>query len=537
MDLPWLGLGLSANLDARATPDPWQLHARHPDLFDFVEYSAPLALQQARAQALRMRTLEDQLGALPALFHPVHLNLHGPELESARNLAALDEHLRAIGSPWVGNDVGWWHQGGTPFPGFLYIPPPLDAQGLDDAVAHALHVQAALSVPLLLENPASIARRGPMHVLDFMAELHARTGLELILDLGHLFAFQLSAGLPLDAGLGAFPLEHVVEIHLAGGIVTARGERRFYADDHGQPVREELFGLLEQVLPRCTRLRAVCFEGDGHPPEIARHTLKRLRALVPHFAREPIAAHDGPRQAASGISGEARFWRSFDALWCERDVTEDAEGHRAEADYRLAILADALDRTWPLTRLLAAGTRAQLLAFARAPEFRALFDGTGRELAQAFAGFVRRRLREQPDPGVEAALAFESWALAQVARPADPQLAPGVRVVSFPMDLGELLFAAHAVRRHLAGRAWGSERWEPSALESVAQAARRIAPGPWWLALRRTEAAPELVPLDAELQQVLRSASAGSTATQLLAEPRWAEAAARAQQLGLLALR
>src|SRR4029077_9675650 len=104
------------------------------------------------------------------------------------------------------------------------------------------------------------------HVLDFMAELHLRTGCGLILDLGHLLAFQLTAGLAPETGLDSFPLDAVVELHLAGGTVVARGDRRFYLDDHTQPVRDELFALLEKVLPRCEKLRAGGFEGDGPPP-------------------------------------------------------------------------------------------------------------------------------------------------------------------------------------------------------------------------------------------------------------------------------
>jgi len=534
LELPWLGLGLSANLDARALPNPWQLHARFPDLFDFVEYSAPLSLAEARAQAPRMQELEANRATLPVLFHPVHLNLHGPQLELARNLQALDAQARALGSPWVGNDVGWWHHQGSAFPGYLYIPPSLDAQGLDDAVAHALHVQSALSVPLALENPAVVARRGSMHVLAFMAELHARTGCPLILDLGHLLAFQLTAGLPVDAALSELPLEAVIEIHLAGGVVSARGERRFYVDDHTQPVREELFGLLEQVLPHCKRLRAVCFEGDGHPPEIALGTLRRLRALVPAFARDPLTLEPRPSKEKHTLSSEARSWKIFEALYGEREVHEDPEGHAAETDHRLAVLAESLDRAFPLTRLLTAGSRAQLLAFGRSPELRNFFDGTGRELAQCFAAFARRRVREKPDAGVEAALAFESWLLAQSSLPADPQLARGVRVASFPSDLSELVFAARAVKRNLAGRAWGSERWDTAALESVAQAARRPGAGPWWIAIRRSPEGIETVNLDAELLGVLRAASAGATLAELLAEPRHAEGAARAQRLGLL---
>ena len=175
-DLPWMGLGLSTNLGPADRPDPWRIHDRSKGLFDFVEYSAPLDLETARREAARFSTLWERRRELPAIFHPVHLNLWGPELESEANLAALRAHLAAVGSPWVGNDVGWWHHRDVPFPGYLYVAPPLTRAGVEQCVAHALHVQAHVDVPLLLENPAVLFRNGDMHVLEFLAALHARTG-------------------------------------------------------------------------------------------------------------------------------------------------------------------------------------------------------------------------------------------------------------------------------------------------------------------------------------------------------------------------
>ena len=55
--LPFLGLGLSSNLDPAVEPDPWALHAAEPGLFDLVEYSAPLALEEAERDAGLFRTL------------------------------------------------------------------------------------------------------------------------------------------------------------------------------------------------------------------------------------------------------------------------------------------------------------------------------------------------------------------------------------------------------------------------------------------------------------------------------------------------
>jgi uncharacterized protein (UPF0276 family) len=235
--LPWRGLGLSSNLSAGDSPHPYRLLDEDPDLFDFVEYSAPLSLRETKKHATLFPEMYRRLKQVPVLFHPVHLNLYGPELESAQALSELEAHAHAVGSAWVGNDVGWWHSGGQPFPGYLYVSPPLTNEGLQDCAAHALHVQGGLSVPLALENPAVLARRGDMHVLEFMARLQSRTGLPLLLDLGHLFSYQLTSELPLEAGFEGFPFERVIELHIAGGVVTRRWARRFYVDDHTQPVR------------------------------------------------------------------------------------------------------------------------------------------------------------------------------------------------------------------------------------------------------------------------------------------------------------
>ncbi|RKG95240.1 DUF692 family protein [Corallococcus sp. CA053C] len=507
--LPWLGLGLSSNLSASDMPHPYRLLDAAPGLFDFVEYSAPISLEEARAQATLFPEMWRRRADVPVLFHPVHLNLWGPELEPASALAELDAHARAVGSPWVGNDVGWWHAGGQPFPGYLYVTPPFNEAGLRDCAAHALHIQAALSVPLVVENPAVLATRGDMHALDFMAKLHARTGLPLLLDLGHLLSHQLSAGLPLRAGLDGFPLEHVVEIHLAGGVVTRRGPRTFYVDDHTQPVREELFELLAEIIPRCARLRAVTFEGDGHPPEVALTSLRRLRALVPKESKEsrPAIPYPVSREPVPTLTKESHPWALFDAGHGVTPATEDVdpEGTRADRDFRLAVVAEQLDREWPLTRLLLAATPEGLEAFTRSREYRALFDGLGRSLSHAFASWARKRVMTatsgQGQDGVAAALSLEmmlphAFLQAPLApAPGQVALAEDVRLGSFPADLTELVFATRALRRHLTGRAWACGAMEVSGLEALAQVAARPGPGPWRFAIRRKGPGFEVVTL------------------------------------------
>ncbi len=449
--LPYLGLGLTANLDGLAPPDPWALNAQRPGLFDFAEYSAPLRHDPSLWKGRE---------GLPVLFHPVHLNLWGPELESPEALADLDAQAKLVGSPWVGNDVGWWHARGEAIPGYLYVAPPLDAQGLDEATLHARHVQRHLSVPLALENPAVIAVRGGMHVLDFMAELSDRTGAPLLIDLGHLLSHQLARGGDLRSGFDGFPFERVIELHLAGGVVTWTGARRgVYVDDHTQAVREELHALLEEVVPRCTNLRAVTFEGDGHPEPIAARTLQRLRALVPPPSPDrpsidwPITANEG--SAPASAPEPALSHRLFAESWGRLPCDEDPTGAAAELDFRLAVLAQTLERSFPLSRLLLAGTREGLADFARSDAFIGCFTDPerSRTVLRAFASWGREQLRERSDPAAEAVLALET---------------AGMRA-----RLEEAHFAARALRRHLVGRAWATGALELEALEGLRQVIAR----------------------------------------------------------------
>jgi uncharacterized protein (UPF0276 family) len=529
--LPWRGLGLSSNLDAADQPHPYRLLAESPGLFDYVEYSAPLSLDETRRHASLFPEMWERRGDVPVLFHPVHLNLYGPELEPVKALQELDAHARAVGSAWVGNDIGWWHAGGQPFPGYLYFTPPFTEAGVRDSVAHALHVQSHLSVPLALENPAAFAKRGELHVLDFMARVHARTGLPLLIDLGHLLSYQLAAGLPLETGLDGFPLDKVIELHLAGGVITRRNGRGYYVDDHTQPVREELFGLLESLLPRCPSLRAVTFEGDGHPSEVAALTLRRLRKRVPAAPPRPPLALTPVKEPAPALTRESEPWSLYDIGYgVKAETGSDGEGARAETDFRLAVVAETLDRDWPVSRLLLAGTRERLRAFTASKEFRELFEGLGRSPGHAFASWARRQLREHPDEGVAAAVTFETFLPnAFMTRPA-PAPGPGqvglaedVRVGSFPVELTELLFAAKSLRRHLTGRAWACEVLDVSGLESLAQVARRPAPGPWTFVVRRRGRGLEVLPVPPSLLQGVRSLAQAPRAVEEVPAPVLAE--------------
>jgi len=493
-------LGLSTNLSATGQPHPYRLLDAHPGLFDYVEYSAPLSLRAARKEAALFAEMEARLDAVPVLFHPVHLNLYGPELESAQALEDLAEQARLVRTPWVSNDVAWWHSKGRLFPGALYIAPPLDEQGLADAIVHAQHVQKGLGdVRLVLENPVIIAPRGPMHVLDFMRRMHEATGLGLILDVGHLYSHQLVRGLAIDDGLDRFPLEAVVEIHIAGGVVIKNGERRYYADDHPQPIPEVLFDLLKKIVPRASALEAITYEGDGHTPAMALAYLSRIRKI----AKEPRNPGIGSSSWVPGFLSDLSFssdraWTVFErAFGAPQDADDDAE-----LDYRLAVLAERLDRSLPLTRALVCGTPETLRAFSASPEMRDAFTGRGRELGDAFGRYVRRVVRETNDEVAAMVSAVEAWALEVIIPEKTAPISLTGALVDLPRDLSLLQHARATLDRHQLGRARATGGYALD-VDALREVAAQAPPGPWPALIKRKGSRVEIIGLTAEDREVL----------------------------------
>ena len=470
MTLPVLGLGLSSNAQVTDFPRPYALLDAHAGLFDYVEYSAPLDVEAARVDATLFPEMERRRAQVPLVYHPVHVNLWGPELESSERLAACAAHVKAVGSPWVSNDVGWWHLRGQALPGYLYVSPPLNAAAVEQCAAHAVHVRNAMPVPVLLENPTVMTARGDLHVLDFMERLSTAAQCEVLLDVGHLFSHQLARGLALTEGLDSFPWDRVRQLHIAGGVVKGNT----YLDDHPQPIRDEVWALFEDVRKRCTRLCAVTYEGDGHPDAIAVVNLKRLRPQVP-------SPHRGEGQGEGRVDQVAHRLTPTLSTAVERGpwpVLDDTVSTPSpELDFRLQVLAQALDAEVPLSRRAVAPSADQLRHF----PLRDWLENSTRTLADFFLAWAMKESRHPHLAGADALVSLELWARTTHARA--QRTTPGPVDASFPMNLTEALHAFHALARHDAG-------WD-----GLLQCARRATPGPWKLRLTARGGAIQLDPL------------------------------------------
>jgi hypothetical protein len=158
------------------------------------------------------------------------------------------------------------------------------------------------------ENPPAHVYLGDLHLLDYFARVADGADSGLLLDVAHLAIYQRASGhAPLD-GLDGFPLERVVEVHVAGASEFAHAGRSFVDDDHGPPAGRHLT-ILEAVLPRASNLCALVYgeqrrgRGRAHVRAPARGSQnhRAVQRAVPHAARpgfEPRRGWPGAEELA-----------------------------------------------------------------------------------------------------------------------------------------------------------------------------------------------------------------------------------------------
>jgi uncharacterized protein (UPF0276 family) len=194
------------------------------------------------------------------------VNLEEPADLDEAWLARTGEAARAIGAAWLCGDAGLWHFGGRDRGHQLLLPPVLTA-GSADAVAESIvRLREGTGLAVLPENPPGAVYLGELHLLDYFARVADRADTGLLLDCAHLAIYQRLAGLDALAGLDGFPLDRVIELHVAGGREVDLDGLRLVDDSHDPEPLEDTWRIFEHVVPRAPHLRAVVYECEKNRP-------------------------------------------------------------------------------------------------------------------------------------------------------------------------------------------------------------------------------------------------------------------------------
>lgn len=290
--LPVLGVGASLSLSAR--PDPVAL-ARRKGGPAFVEYAGRADVEEVIAEVQRVRD-----AGVPVLFHPSYINFCGSFPNARSWLDATARHVAAVGSPWFAQDVAYcfWQEG----PGYstqlgYFIPPILNEASLALAIERVREVQERVPVPVAIEPPPMTFAVGTMPLFTFFGELARRADCAILLDMGHLVSWEMASGSRVRDRLADLPVERVIEVHIAGGRLSADTDGTTYIDAHERPILPQAWRMLDDLLPELPAVRAVCFECEGAAEQEVMTTLAKLRRSVKertaNAALAARAAHAG----------------------------------------------------------------------------------------------------------------------------------------------------------------------------------------------------------------------------------------------------
>lgn len=247
---------------------------------DFVEVVAENVVPACLPPSLRVLR-ERGTTVVP---HGVTLSLGGADRPDPGRLAHLAACAEALDSPLVSEHVAFTRAGEWDAGHLLPVPRNWDTVAV---VAENVRIaQDQLPVPLALENIAPLLTWPDEELTEgqFLAEVAARTGALLLVDVANLHTARVNIGVDPLQVMDELPLERLGYVHIAGGV-----EREgVWHDTHTHPVPGAVLDLLTELASRA-RLPGVLLERDGAYPTDAEFAaeLTAIRAAARRGAPRP----------------------------------------------------------------------------------------------------------------------------------------------------------------------------------------------------------------------------------------------------------
>jgi uncharacterized protein (UPF0276 family) len=269
MTIPRLGLpDLGIGVGLRTT------HYRHlldeRPAVDFLEIISDNYLE---TQGRPLEVLDQLAARIPVVMHGVSLSIGATDPLDRAYVRRLVRLRDRIGARWVSDHLCFTGAAGRNTHDLL--PLPLTRAALDHVAGRVRAVQDALGAPLIIENPSTyIAWQGStMPEAEFLAELCARTGCGLLLDVNNVYVSARNHGFDAHAYLDAIPFERVVQFHVAGH--SDNGDH--CVDTHDGRVVDPVWELLATAWPRAGGA-SVLLEWDASIPSFTEVHAEALRA-------------------------------------------------------------------------------------------------------------------------------------------------------------------------------------------------------------------------------------------------------------------
>ncbi len=248
-----------------------ELAALRPGVLDHLAMADPPAASDPHWPTVRERytlLLHDYLGQLSE-------PLDERSIARARSLAELYR------SPWVAEHFQCLHTADGSYNLNYVFPPLYTEEFLERFVRNACALKSRLDQPLVMENIPGFfdVRASQMPEPVWLRRFLDATGVGFLLDLPHVWLQAHYHDRDPERWLAEFPLEHVVELHVAGVEDDADLGGPWIA-----PVEpsDAMLGFLAHAVNRCPQARAVTFDAfsPALAPDVLLRSVERIRGVL-----------------------------------------------------------------------------------------------------------------------------------------------------------------------------------------------------------------------------------------------------------------
>ncbi|MFM7468704.1 MAG: DUF692 family multinuclear iron-containing protein [Vampirovibrionales bacterium] len=213
----------------------------------------------------------------PIIPHGVNLSLGSVTPLNTDYLKHLEALFTLTEPLWFSDHLCFSSYGGHHANDLL--PLPINEESAEQCIKNILYVKERFDIPFLVEHVSTYIEmcEPGWNEASWIRYIVQEADCGLLLDLNNVFVNTQNHGGDAYQYIHALPLEHVVEIHMAGHLKT----KDLLIDTHGEPICDEVFSLFSYALPRCKNLKGVLLERDSHLPnfEALLAELAQLRIL------------------------------------------------------------------------------------------------------------------------------------------------------------------------------------------------------------------------------------------------------------------
>jgi uncharacterized protein (UPF0276 family) len=199
----------------------------------------------------------------PVVTHGLTMGFGAVEPVEDAYMRPLRAFLHELHVPWHSEHLCFSGADGVMLHDLL--PLPFTREAVDTAVLRIREARERLELPIAIENISYYAEAGEseMGELEFLLEVLERADARLLLDVNNVFVNSRNHGFDPQRYIDRIPRERVVQIHVAGHHVR---KDALIVDTHGEPVRDEVFELLEYTLRQVGRVPVLLERDQNFPP-------------------------------------------------------------------------------------------------------------------------------------------------------------------------------------------------------------------------------------------------------------------------------